>query len=165
MEPSDRNTLPRKRVSPESFLRVMPTPFAATGADGKVEYKKVPEEISDRDKALLPAKPWRITLTSAQKSEHVIALELQGDVVFGSSTKPDAELSVNLADMEGEQPSVSQRHLKMRPGKDKIFLMDLGSKNGTYVNGTPASASSAIAVQDGDLITLGRLHLRLKVIR
>jgi FHA domain-containing protein len=158
-----RPTEPKKRVTPESFLRVMPTPFAAPGPDGELVFKSVPETVSERDRALLPSAAWRVVLTSAQNAKLILALELHGDVVIGSSDQSDAELDVNLLDMELDQRSVSQRHVKLRPSKDKLFLLDLGSKNGTYANGTPITPDRAYALQEGDLITLGRLHLRAKI--
>ena len=158
-----RPTEPKKRVTPESFLRVMPTPFAAPGPDGELAFKSVPEVVSERDRAMLPPTAWRIVLTSAQNSKLILALELHGDITIGSSDQADTELDVNLLDMELDQRSVSQRHIKLRPSKDKLFLLDLGSKNGTYANGAPITMDRAYALQDGDLITLGRLHLRVKI--
>ena len=160
-----RPTEPKKRVTPESFLRVMPTPFAATGSGEELKFTSVPEKTTERDRAHAPQPPWRITLTSAQDSSKLLALELHGDVTLGSSDQPDAELDINLKDMEDKQHSISQRHMKLRPSKDKVFVLDLGSRNGTYANGTPIPASSAYALQDGDLLTLGRLHLRVKIVQ
>jgi hypothetical protein len=160
---NQRPTEPKKRVTPESFLRVMPTPFASPGPDGQLTFKSVPQSVSERDRALLPATAWRVLLTSAQNAKMMLALELHGDVVFGSSEQAGAEIDVNLLDMETGERSVSQRHVKLRPTKDKVFLLDLGSKNGTYANGTPVTPDRAYALQDGDLLTLGRLHLRFKI--
>jgi hypothetical protein len=160
-----RPTQPKKRVTPESFLRAMPTPFAATGPGGEPAFTIAPEEVSERDRALAAQPPWRITLTSAADSNKLIALELHGDVTLGSSDVPDSELDINLLDMEGKERSVSGQHVKLRPGKDRLFVLDLGSRNGTFSNGVPIAHSSAYALQDGDLLTLGRLHLRVKIVQ
>jgi len=161
----DRHTQYRKRVTPESFLRVMPTPFAAPGPGGELAYTVVPELVSERDRILVPQPPWRITLTLVRDPLKLIALEIHGDVTLGSSAEPDARLDVNLLDMEASEPSVSQKHIKLRPGKDQLFVLDLGSRNGTYANGAPITTSSAYALQNGDLLTLGRLHLRVKIMQ
>jgi hypothetical protein len=125
----------------------------------------VPRTISDRDRALAPHPPWRVTLTLVRDPLKLIALEVRGDVTLGSSAEPDAELDINLLDMETNEPSVSQRHIKLRPGRDQLFMFDLGSRNGAYANGAPITISSAYALQDGDLLTLGRLHLRVKIVQ
>jgi hypothetical protein len=161
----DRRTEFRKRVTPESFLRVLPTPFATPGPGGEMAFTVVPEEVSDRDRALAAQPPWRVTLTYVQNPDKILALELHGDVTLGSSDQPDAELDVNLLDMEEKEQSVSGRHIKLRPGKDRLFVLDLGSRNGTYANGSPITPTSAYALQDGDLLTLGRLHLRAKIVQ
>lgn len=163
MDEPKRSTQPKKRVSPESFLRVFPKPTAAVGPDGQPEFQIVPLIVSERDRALLPEKPWRVILSFVEDPTQHLALELHGDTVFGASEESDPDLDVNLASFKDNQRGVSQRHLKLRPGRDKLFVLDLGSTNGTYVNGTPLGKASAQALQDGDLITLGRLHLRVKI--
>src|SRR5574341_1024869 len=158
-----RETIHSKRVSPESFLRVLPKPIASAPPDAEPEFDRVPKEVSERDKASLPEKPWRVILTFVQDPTHVLALELAGDVVLGANTEKDAGLHVNLVEFKNNEGGVSQRHLMLRPGKEKLFAIDLGSTNGTHISGTPLTANSARALEDGDLITLGRLHLRLKI--
>jgi len=164
----DRATRFQKRVTPESFLRVLPGSKAPASDEGEIAFRALPAEISDRDRANMPETAWRVILTSAQDSSRALPMELRGDVTFGCSGGADEtaeNIDVDLADMDGAGYGVSHRHLKLRPAKEKLFLIDLGSRNGTYANGTPVTASSAYAIQDGDLITLGRLHLRVKIVQ
>ena len=161
----DRHTEFKKRVTPESFLRVMPTPFATPRPGGEFKFTVVPEQVSERDRAMAVQPPWRITLTFVQDPDKLLALELHGDTTLGSSDKPDGELDVNLLNLDAKEHSVSQQHIKLRPGKDRLFVLDLGSRNGTYANGAPITPSSAYALQNGDLLTLGRLHLRVKIVQ
>jgi predicted component of type VI protein secretion system len=86
-------------------------------------------------------------------------------VTLGANDQPDAALDINLLDLEDKQRSVSVRHVKLRPSKERLFVLDLGSRNGTYANGAPIASSSAYPLQDGDLLTLGRLHLRVKIVQ
>lgn len=57
------------------------------------------------------------------------------------------ECDVTLPDAK-----VSRRHAEIRPGADGYRLLDLGSTNGTEVNGR---AVSEAALQDGDRIKVG----------
>ncbi|MGI4791331.1 MAG: FHA domain-containing protein [Janthinobacterium lividum] len=61
-------------------------------------------------------------------------------------------------------PGVSHRHAKLLKGPDnKIGLLDVGSANGTRINGTEIAAGAETPLADGDQITLGcwtRLTLR-----
>ena len=61
-------------------------------------------------------------------------------------------------------PGVSHRHAKIFKGLDsKIALLDVGSTNGTRINGLEIAAGAETPLADGDQITLGcwtRLTLR-----
>ncbi|HZW34250.1 MAG TPA: FHA domain-containing protein [Isosphaeraceae bacterium] len=56
-------------------------------------------------------------------------------------------------DLVVERPTVSGRHCRLTETADGYLLEDLGSSNGTYVNG--ARIASATRVSTGDTITLG----------
>ena len=64
-------------------------------------------------------------------------------IVLGRSSKADIQL---------DQESVSRNHCKLINTGKSIMLRDLGSTNGTYVNGTVVSEH---ALRDGDRISLG----------
>ena len=94
-----------------------------------------------------------------------MALELRGDIVIGSSSDPEPDLDVNVADWRGEEHGVSRRHCRLRPTNSNLFIIDLESTNGSHLNGIELGEGQARALQDGDLITLGRLHLRVIVVQ
>jgi pSer/pThr/pTyr-binding forkhead associated (FHA) protein len=47
----------------------------------------------------------------------------------------------------------------------RIYIIDVGSTNGTFVNGLPLSRSSAYALHHNSVLTLGRLVFTLKILR
>jgi len=55
--------------------------------------------------------------------------------------------------------SVSRRHAEIRPGGGGWVVVDLGSTNGTRVNGSPVTERR---LQDGDTITVGDAALRFE---
>ena len=57
------------------------------------------------------------------------------------------------ADLFIEDASVSRRHALIHVDGDRALLEDLGSKNGTSLNGTPLHGSSALT--HGDVIGIG----------
>lgn len=108
---------------------------------------------------------WRVILVPVSLSAPPLALDLRGDVVLGSNDEsPGEDPDVNLAVWQGYQQGVSRRHLMLRPGPSKLFVMDLRSTNGTQINGLPLGVGWAYALQDGDLISMGRLHLRVHIV-
>src|SRR5262245_29005061 len=50
-------------------------------------------------------------------------------------------------------PSISRHHCLVRLEKDGVTLSDVGSANGTYVNGQRVRSQTTL--ESGDLITLG----------
>jgi pSer/pThr/pTyr-binding forkhead associated (FHA) protein len=51
---------------------------------------------------------------------------------------------------------VSRRHAQLVTGEDGTAVSDLGSTNGTFVNGAPAGRTP---LRDGDRITIGTTEL------
>jgi FHA domain/Domain of unknown function (DUF1707) len=57
------------------------------------------------------------------------------------------------------EPSVSRRHARLRREGERWFLRDLGSRNGTRVNGVHVTEETE--VRPGDRLSLGGVALRL----
>jgi CheY-like chemotaxis protein len=60
-----------------------------------------------------------------------------------------------------DHPMVSRRHCELSLHGDEVWVRDLGSRNGTFVNARPVIDAQPLA--DGDLLKLGPLffHVRL----
>jgi len=80
--------------------------------------------------------------------------ELEGDVLrIGRSSKNDLNLSFDL--------SLSRFHAEIRERSGRHFLTDVGSRNGTSLNGRPVSEAMELRV--GDRITLGETTILFSV--
>ncbi len=64
------------------------------------------------------------------------------------------ECAVTLSD-----PQASRRHAEIRPSREGYILVDLGSTNGTQLNGTLVREQPLV---DGDEITIGSTRLRFR---
>lgn len=69
-------------------------------------------------------------------------------VVLGTASNSDIVIDTAFKDWQ----SVSPTHAEVRRGEESYLLVDRDSKNGTFVNDTPADES---ALADGDTIRLG----------
>ena len=78
-------------------------------------------------------------------------IELSGELVLG---REGVHLIV-------EDAEVSRRHAAVRPRRDGAEIEDLGSLNGTWVNGRRITGPTHLA--DGDRIRLGVTQLQLEV--
>lgn len=75
----------------------------------------------------------------------------------------DRELLVGrgeAADVRLDSASISRLHARLRRSGDVVEVHDLGSQNGTYVNG--ARISKPTTVRPGDRLQLGTVVLRLE---
>lgn len=57
------------------------------------------------------------------------------------------------ADLALDDPAVSRRHASLKAEGNTAVIEDLGSRNGTLVNGNPVEQRSRVS--DGDVIQLG----------
>ena len=77
-------------------------------------------------------------------------LEIDAELVIG---REDAGLTI-------EDPELSRLHAVVRPGHDGCEIEDLGSLNGTFVNGNRIGETTRLA--GGDTVKLGRSVLQIE---
>jgi hypothetical protein len=82
-----------------------------------------------------------------------------GRVSEGQPIMPDIDLSPYQAYAGG----VSRLHAVIKQEGGRIVLMDLGSANGTYVNGKRLQANVEQMVHHGDIVALGKLKIQILV--
>ena len=63
-----------------------------------------------------------------------------------------------FADYVLEDDSISRMHARFVKEDDRMFIMDLHSTNGTYVNGVRLEPDCKVEIQVGDQIGLGKLN-------
>jgi pSer/pThr/pTyr-binding forkhead associated (FHA) protein len=91
---------------------------------------------------------------------HRISLPAEGELILGRidlglSFTPDIDLT---SDIQGMQ-SISRRHAKIIAFRGRHLIEDLGSTNGTAVNGRPLNQGQRAPLQHGDHIALGLCEL------
>ncbi len=70
---------------------------------------------------------------------------------------PEIDLSAHAA----YQMGISRRHALIRWEENQLYLYDMGSRNGTYVNGKRAVPKQPLKLYDGDELRLGKMQLTL----
>jgi hypothetical protein len=66
---------------------------------------------------------------------------------------PECTIAIN-------DSNISRRHAQVRPGATAYLVSDLGSTNGTMINGVRISGEHRLA--DGDIISVGATHIRFE---
>ncbi|MDP9110663.1 MAG: FHA domain-containing protein, partial [Candidatus Eremiobacteraeota bacterium] len=76
------------------------------------------------------------------------------DITMPTSVGRNADQDISLPD-----PSVSRSHAVLEPTHGGVTVRDLGSTNGTYINGERIRSARA---HSGDAVTFGKTHMRLE---
>jgi pSer/pThr/pTyr-binding forkhead associated (FHA) protein len=87
-----------------------------------------------------------------QAGEREQVYTFSGEAVIGRGAAAD----VSIPD-----PSISRRHALARLEGKTVVLEDLGSANGTFLNGNPVR--SATRAEDGDRLKIGAVEVELRI--
>lgn len=160
----------RQAVSPPSRQKSEPGPLEAADRIGDVApYPPLPKPVAVREPTRLPASTRRRTFEDRikrtprsryrlvlQNSQHRIALPADGEVVLGrfdptANIAPDVDLSYD----DRESRVISRRHACIVGHNGQIEIEDLGSTNGTRVNGMKLGVGQKVQLRPGDRVILG----------
>jgi hypothetical protein len=90
-----------------------------------------------------------------------IVLEGRREYCLGREAQDQQPPDVNLGPFGAREKGVSRRHASLRVDRRQLLLMDLGSSNGTLLNGTPLVAHEPVRLESGDEIRLGKLSIKI----
>jgi len=91
-----------------------------------------------------------------------VVLEGKSQYVLGREGLENEPPDVNLSAYGGREKGVSRKHALLRVDRRQLLLIDLGSSNGTWLNGAQLTANQPIRLESGDEIRLGKLPLRVR---
>ena len=84
------------------------------------------------------------------EGEQTFELRAGGTLVVGRALTSDIPVL---------DPTISRRHAEVIGDENGVFIRDLGSSNGTFLNGVKIEESR---IQPGDVVTFGKVPFRLK---
>jgi predicted component of type VI protein secretion system len=98
------------------------------------------------------------------ESGQILPLPDRAEFTLGRSAEgqpivPDVDLAPYNAYVNG----VSRLHAAIKRANNRIVVVDLGSSNGTYLNGTRLSPYVEMPVLHGDLVYLGKLKIQVLI--
>ncbi|MEN4012780.1 MAG: FHA domain-containing protein [Bellilinea sp.] len=80
-----------------------------------------------------------------------------GRIAEGQPILPD----VDLSEFEAYSQGVSRLHAAIKVGSQRVSIMDLGSANGTRVNGQKIVPHVDYPIKHGDMVALGKLKIQI----
>ncbi len=167
---TEREEREKRRITGRLMGQINASPFLGitdTLPSGPIQlrFEVVPHDPRRHTFNDSAGRRWRILIVPIGMTAGWIPMEVMGDVIIGSNADPGADLDLNLNAYDGWARGVSRRHAMLRPSANKLFIMDLRSTNGTLINGQPLGIGWAYALKDNDLISLAKLHLRVRIIQ
>ena len=106
-----------------------------------------PTEILPANEAAENKQPYQIVLINQKDSVKTYRLSFNDRVVIGRGKN---SCNIPIAD----DSAVSERHCEVIAENERFYLNDLGSSNGTWLNGRKIVVKSEL--KSGDVIKLGR---------
>ncbi|PJF31925.1 MAG: hypothetical protein CUN51_03010 [Candidatus Thermofonsia Clade 1 bacterium] len=102
----------------------------------------------------------RIEISDAEP----ILLKQKRETIFGRRDPATGAMpDVDMTPFAGYRMGVSRRHAAIRRTENnQLELWDLGSSNGTYLNGVRLAAHRPNRLNDGDEIRLGQMVMRVR---
>ncbi len=95
-------------------------------------------------------------------SGKVLPLEGRTEFTLGRSAEGQPILpDIDLAPYEGYEHGVSRLHASIVLAGDQSLATDLGSANGTRLNGQKILPHKPMPVKNGDILTLGKMKIQI----
>lgn len=127
----------------------------------EIAYFPIPYSYKSLEKPL----PWRVRLMFGAPTPHtILGVDIYGDVTLGRGKDDPVPPDIDLTELDAAKLGVSRHHALIRPTPTKLYLMDLGSTNGTFLNAGPVGKGMARTLQSGDTITLGNFSLVIEIL-
>jgi hypothetical protein len=147
------------------------TSLPGTTTDLRIQFSHVHESVPEPDTAAYPtfkgdipsqtATP-RISIERPTFRLRSVSSERSGEefeIYDGMTIGRDAESGISFVDVH----EVSRSHARFAVGSDDVTVMDLGSTNGTEINGERIAPRQPIKLAPGNLIQFGTEAVQLQV--
>ena len=94
---------------------------------------------------------WNLSVEKGPKELRGVTIAVRGPVIVGRSPNADIVIAAGY---------VSARHARFSLMGQNLFVEDLGSTNGTAVNGQPIS--EPVALNHNDIVNVGDVSIRVR---
>jgi hypothetical protein len=111
-----------------------------------------------------PVQPWRVILQALSPEGDVVGAEIRRISVIGRADKSNLQPDMDLSHLDKGKSGVSRQHAVLLPADDGLYLIDLDSTNGTWVNGLYLQPGHKHRLSTGDVIEFGTLKMLTRVV-
>ncbi len=107
--------------------------------------------------------PWVVEF-KLPKVPDPIRAQFETKLIIGRSDKTSAKPDVDLKPFNAEDHGISRQHAALLAEGSQLKIMDLGSGNGTYVNGVRLTPNEPVPLVRRDHVQLAHLPITLRVV-
>jgi len=151
-------------VYPEGTLFCEECGSYLTAGDEQATESLGEQEATEASQRRRPSSTNFATLVLSIRDGGRIELPLSKEVVLGRLDASRAVFpDVDLTSEDGMDRGVSRRHARISRQGDQVFIEDLGSLNGTFLNAQHLVPEIPYPLKDGDQIQLGKLVLTINL--
>ena len=162
---SDQPPLPPENRPPATVLQE-----ATSSPPSRLSKRLLPVIDGDTDRVRLVPKvsdppPWRVIFQVAGPSSTTIGLDVRQSLVIGRAD-PGSEqgADLDLSPHRAQEHGVSRQHAVLIPASEGLFLTDLESTNGTWINSAYLEPGRRHLLVPGDRVELGLLCLIVRTV-
>lgn len=141
---------PAKQPSPASTAPAAVEPVAPSSPSQSVELRVPLLARIQSDPSLCPDDESRAAFPADGIPERIFHLDLDENLVGRDSSSMNSNPEIPLADA-----GASRRHLKFVRADGSFMALELGSSNGTLLNGLPLAVGVPSPIQPGSELRLG----------
>lgn len=122
-----------------------------------------PDNMLQSDEYFGPTSILALVVKATNQAYKVQPQATGNDVVIGRSAEGAIQPDIDLNDQNGAQLGVSRLHVALRydPQNNTIAAADMGSANGSFINGQRMHRQEIRILRHGDELRLGRLVLKV----
>jgi hypothetical protein len=140
-----------------AWLEENPTTVVAppehVGGQSKAPIENVESFI---DTALIPEEGIGVYVAGESKPYYV---HIYKELVIGRPSEATLEATLDLSDLNAAQMGVSRRHAKIRRTESGFEVIDLSSRNGTWLNADRLMPNKPYPFASGSQLRLGQIRL------
>ncbi|GIK55207.1 MAG: hypothetical protein BroJett015_08700 [Chloroflexota bacterium] len=123
-------------------------------------YHPVPYKTSPLSNNKRPV--WRVLFEVVGEGVgDYFGLDINGELVLGRGL--DGTEVFDLTPYGAETKGVSRRHAVLRPTMNNLYLIDVGSTNGTLRNDRSIGVNTPYSLADRDRLTLGHMEVQIRI--
>lgn len=136
--------------------------FSNKGKTEQLDTKRAAEPTRTRRVGELVADAHRSIIFKV--ASHALTIPVADVVIVGRSNGEslDQQPDVDLTPFKAKELGISRQHLRLTRTRDLVRAADLGSLNGTYLNGFRLAPNQDRVLRDGDEMFMAQLRVTIQ---